>query len=187
MTWLKIEGDDASRTRPVASLAALVSWIPIPAMSRRTNLFLVSLTIVFLTGRGSGSRPRTELDCVRCTDCGNRTCNSDASACILKPLSKWLEGHMTHHSCHRELHFEAASMRYVLSRTTSSGIRAKDSAAIDRAKSTSGVRRIVFLAVPPIEELDLIGPLEVFAGVNRVLAERGPAYKIEVISAHNRP
>jgi transcriptional regulator GlxA family with amidase domain len=53
-------------------------------------------------------------------------------------------------------------------------------------KSISSVRRVVFLAVPPIEELDLVGPLEVFAGVNRVLGERGPAYKIEVISAHNR-
>jgi transcriptional regulator GlxA family with amidase domain len=77
-------------------------------------------------------------------------------------------------------------MRYVRSRTTPSGIRPRDSAAVDRAKSTSGARRIVFLAVPPIEELDLIGPLEVFAGVNRVLREPKPAYKIEVFSGQNR-
>jgi hypothetical protein len=41
---------------------------------------------------------------------------------------------------------------------------------------------VVILAVPPAEELDLIGPLEVFAGVNRVLGERGPAYDIRVVA-----
>jgi hypothetical protein len=39
---------------------------------------------------------------------------------------------------------------------------------------------VVILAVPPLEELDLVGPLEVFAGANLVLGERGPAYDIRV-------
>jgi hypothetical protein len=34
-------------------------------------------------------------------------------------------------------------------------------------------RTVAFLVVPPVEELDLVGPLEVFTGANRVLAERG--------------
>jgi transcriptional regulator GlxA family with amidase domain len=46
---------------------------------------------------------------------------------------------------------------------------------------------VVVLAVPPVEELDLIGPLEVFAGVNRALGERGPAYDIRLVSAQPKP
>ena len=46
---------------------------------------------------------------------------------------------------------------------------------------------VVILAVPPVEELDLIGPLEVFAGVNRALGERGPAYDIRLVSAQPKP
>src|SRR5260370_16698138 len=46
---------------------------------------------------------------------------------------------------------------------------------------------VVILAVPPVEELDLVGPLEVFAGVNRVLGERGPAYDIRVVSSQPKP
>src|ERR1700722_14097329 len=42
---------------------------------------------------------------------------------------------------------------------------------------------VVILGVPPVEELDLIGPLEVFAGANRVLGARGPAYDVRVVSA----
>src|SRR6267142_2027045 len=46
---------------------------------------------------------------------------------------------------------------------------------------------VVFLAVPPVEELDLVGPLEVFAGANRILGERGPAYDIRVVSSQPKP
>src|SRR6202051_859280 len=35
--------------------------------------------------------------------------------------------------------------------------------------------------------LDLIGPLEVFAGVNRALGERGPADDIRLVSAQPKP
>ncbi len=46
---------------------------------------------------------------------------------------------------------------------------------------------VVILAVTPVAELDLVGPLEVFAGVNRVLGERGPAYDIRVVSSQPKP
>jgi transcriptional regulator GlxA family with amidase domain len=46
---------------------------------------------------------------------------------------------------------------------------------------------VVILAVPPVQELDLVGPLEVFAGANRVLGERGPAYDIRVVSSQPKP
>jgi transcriptional regulator GlxA family with amidase domain len=42
---------------------------------------------------------------------------------------------------------------------------------------------VVILAVPPVEELDLVGPLQVFAGANRALGKQGPAYDIRVVSA----
>jgi transcriptional regulator GlxA family with amidase domain len=45
---------------------------------------------------------------------------------------------------------------------------------------------VVILAVPPTQELDLVGPLEVFAGVNLVLGERGPAYDIRVVSSQTK-
>jgi transcriptional regulator GlxA family with amidase domain len=38
-----------------------------------------------------------------------------------------------------------------------------------------------------VEELDLIGPLEVFAGANLVLGERGLAYDVRVISSQSKP
>ena len=46
---------------------------------------------------------------------------------------------------------------------------------------------MVILGVPPVEELDLIGPLEVFAGANRVLGARGPAYDVRVVSSQPKP
>src|SRR5258705_4390239 len=46
---------------------------------------------------------------------------------------------------------------------------------------------VVILGVPPVEELDLIGPLEVFAGANRVLGARGPAYDIRAVSSQPKP
>lgn len=39
------------------------------------------------------------------------------------------------------------------------------------------------LAVPPVVELDMVGPIEVFAAVNRIFRERGPAYDIQVVTA----
>src|SRR5260370_4966491 len=46
---------------------------------------------------------------------------------------------------------------------------------------------VVILAVPPVEELDLVGPLEVFATANFILGERGPAYDIRVVSSQPKP
>jgi transcriptional regulator GlxA family with amidase domain len=48
------------------------------------------------------------------------------------------------------------------------------------ARRPSPSRRIVVVAVPPVDELDLVGPLQVFHSVNR-LAER-PLYSIEVVT-----
>lgn len=46
-------------------------------------------------------------------------------------------------------------------------------------------RRVVLLAVPPVQELDLTGPLAVFAAANgaRTAAGGGPAYQVIVASA----
>src|SRR5262245_34902305 len=49
------------------------------------------------------------------------------------------------------------------------------------ARSPRASRRIVVVAVPPVDELDLVGPLQVFNSVNR-LAGR-PLYAIEVATA----
>ena len=43
-------------------------------------------------------------------------------------------------------------------------------------------RRVMVLAVPPAEELDIVGPWDVFASVNSALAEQGPAYTIELVT-----
>jgi transcriptional regulator GlxA family with amidase domain len=47
------------------------------------------------------------------------------------------------------------------------------------------IKTVALVAVPPVEELDLVGPLEVFAGVNRVLGERGPAYSLKIVSSES--
>jgi transcriptional regulator GlxA family with amidase domain len=52
-----------------------------------------------------------------------------------------------------------------------------------RGRSRS--RRIVVVAVPPVDELDLVGPLHVFHSVNR-LAGR-PVYTLEVATSADRP
>src|SRR5215471_5026695 len=44
-------------------------------------------------------------------------------------------------------------------------------------------RRIIVVVVPPVDELDLVGPLQVFRSVNR-LAQR-PIYSIEVVTNAN--
>jgi len=46
-------------------------------------------------------------------------------------------------------------------------------------------RRIVVVVVPPVDELDLVGPLQVWSSVNR-LAGR-PVYSIEVVTSADRP
>src|ERR1700681_1955700 len=46
---------------------------------------------------------------------------------------------------------------------------------------------VVILGVPPVEELDLIGPLEVFARANRVLDARGATYNVRVCSSQPKP
>ena len=49
----------------------------------------------------------------------------------------------------------------------------------------SASRRIVVVVVPPVDELDLVGPLQVFNSVNR-LAGR-PIYAIEVVTNSDHP
>ncbi len=46
-------------------------------------------------------------------------------------------------------------------------------------------RRILLLAVPPVEELDLIAPVEVFGAANRLLHPGKPVYAVELLS-HTR-
>lgn len=48
----------------------------------------------------------------------------------------------------------------------------------------SATRRIVVVAVPPIDELDLVGPLHVFSAVNRLAGRT--IYKIEVVTNADR-
>src|SRR5580765_7680795 len=52
------------------------------------------------------------------------------------------------------------------------------------SRRSSVDRRIVVVVVPPVDELDLVGPLQVFNSVNR-LAGR-PIYTIEVVTNANR-
>ena len=58
------------------------------------------------------------------------------------------------------------------------------SSKTSRAPRLSSSRRIVVVIVPPVDELDLVGPLQVFNSVNR-LAGR-PIYTIEVVTNANR-
>ena len=43
-------------------------------------------------------------------------------------------------------------------------------------------RRIVVLVVPPIEELDLVGPVQVLSTATRLMGRRGSPYEIRVVS-----
>lgn len=45
------------------------------------------------------------------------------------------------------------------------------------------LRHIVMLAVPPVEELDIVGPWDVFATANDVCGGNEPEYKIELVTA----
>jgi transcriptional regulator GlxA family with amidase domain len=48
-------------------------------------------------------------------------------------------------------------------------------------------RRMVLLVVPPVEELDLIAPVEVFGTANRLIHPGKPVYSVEVVTnARNR-
>ncbi len=47
-------------------------------------------------------------------------------------------------------------------------------------------RRVTMLVVPPVEELDIVGPWEVFASVNSAVGDRGPAYSLELVTAGTR-
>src|SRR5262245_7341681 len=49
---------------------------------------------------------------------------------------------------------------------------------VPRRHSTS--RRIVVIAVPPVDELDLVGPLQVFNSVNRLAGRT--IYSIEIVT-----
>jgi transcriptional regulator GlxA family with amidase domain len=51
-------------------------------------------------------------------------------------------------------------------------------------RSRSSSRRIVVVAVPPVDELDLVGPLHVFTSVNRLAGKA--VYSIEVVTNANR-
>ena len=57
--------------------------------------------------------------------------------------------------------------------------------AVTRKRESAGAhngsnRRIIFVVVPPVDELDLVGPLQVFNSVNRLAGRR--IYQIEVVT-----
>jgi transcriptional regulator GlxA family with amidase domain len=47
-----------------------------------------------------------------------------------------------------------------------------------RSRATAQRRRIIVLVVPPVEELDLVGPIQVFSAANRLARE--PVYDVEI-------
>jgi transcriptional regulator GlxA family with amidase domain len=55
-----------------------------------------------------------------------------------------------------------------------------------QARRASGRLRVVILAVPPVEELDLIGPWEVFASANTALGDKGKGYQIELVTTSRK-
>jgi transcriptional regulator GlxA family with amidase domain len=48
--------------------------------------------------------------------------------------------------------------------------------------SRLGGKRVVVLAAPPVEELDIVGPWEVFASANSALRNEGPMYEIQLVT-----
>ncbi|HET7208090.1 MAG TPA: helix-turn-helix domain-containing protein [Terriglobales bacterium] len=54
------------------------------------------------------------------------------------------------------------------------------SSALPTRRASHQRRRIVVVVVPPIEELDLVGPLQVFSSVNRLAGQ--PIYSVEIVS-----
>jgi transcriptional regulator GlxA family with amidase domain len=68
------------------------------------------------------------------------------------------------------------------------GIVAKPMAAIHKNSGMrlhSSGRRIVVVAVPPVDELDLVGPLQVFNSVNRLAGRK--IYEIEFVTNTDSP
>src|SRR5262245_60269795 len=51
---------------------------------------------------------------------------------------------------------------------------------INNGSPEAAARRIVVLVVPPVDELDLVGPLQVFCSVNRLVGR--PVYAMEVVT-----
>jgi transcriptional regulator GlxA family with amidase domain len=58
------------------------------------------------------------------------------------------------------------------------------SAPLRHLRHPPPIRRIVVLVVPPVDELDLIGPLQVFTSINRLAGRT--VYRIEVVTNENR-
>jgi transcriptional regulator GlxA family with amidase domain len=52
------------------------------------------------------------------------------------------------------------------------------------AAGPNGTRRIVVVVVPPVDELDLVGPLQVFSSINRLAGRT--IYSIEVVTSADR-
>src|SRR5215468_8878635 len=52
--------------------------------------------------------------------------------------------------------------------------------AVSKSGALSSSRRIVVVVVPPVDELDLVGPLQVFNSVNRLA--RRTIYAVEVVT-----
>src|SRR5215469_5704954 len=52
------------------------------------------------------------------------------------------------------------------------------------SRSAASSRRIVVVAVPPVDELDLVGPIHVFSSVNRVAGR--PIYAVEIATSADR-
>src|SRR6516164_5461204 len=53
-----------------------------------------------------------------------------------------------------------------------------------RSRGHSSPRRIIVAVVPPVDELDLVGPLQVFNSVNRLAGKT--LYQIEVVTNSRR-
>jgi transcriptional regulator GlxA family with amidase domain len=51
-----------------------------------------------------------------------------------------------------------------------------------RGRKAPECRRVVMLVLPPFEELDLIGPVEVFSTASRLLGREKPAYSFHVVT-----
>jgi transcriptional regulator GlxA family with amidase domain len=53
-----------------------------------------------------------------------------------------------------------------------------------RAGTSRAPRRVVVFAAPPVEELDIVGPWEVFASANNALNGKARAYDIELVTTN---
>jgi len=54
--------------------------------------------------------------------------------------------------------------------------------SISAAKPLLSLRRVVVLAVPPVEELDIVGPWEVFTTANNALRGKRWGYEVELVT-----